>query len=65
MVANMIIVTMTGFFARADRIIFMADGEVLVDTTVDDFFDNPLNLRAQQFSKINHESDSKIKEWSP
>ena len=40
--------------------IFLADGEVLVDTTdVDDFFDNPSEPRAQQFlSKIiNHESD--------
>ena len=59
---NMIIVTHEMGFARevADRIIFMADGEVLVDTTdVDDFFDNPSEPRAQQFlSKIiNHESD--------
>ena len=49
-------------FARkvADRIIFMADGQVLVDTTdVDAFFDYPSEPRAQQFlSKIiNHESD--------
>ena len=49
-------------FARevADRIIFMAEGEVLVDTTdVNGFFDNPTEPRAQQFlSKIiNHESD--------
>ena len=59
---NMIVVTHEMGFARevADRIIFMADGEVLVDTTdVDDFFDNPSEPRAQQFlSKIiNHESD--------
>ena len=59
---NMIIVTHEMGFARevADRIIFMADGEVLVDTNdVDDFFDNPSEPRAQQFlSKIiNHESD--------
>lgn len=50
---NMIIVTHEMGFARevADRIIFMADGEVL--------FDNPSEPRAQQFlSKIiNHESD--------
>lgn len=63
---NMIIVTHEMGFARevADRIIFMADGEVLVDTTdVDNFFDNPSKPRAQQFlSKIiNHESD-KVKE---
>ena len=62
---NMIIVTHEMGFARevADRIIFMADGEVLVDTTdVDDFFDNPSEPRAQQFlSKIiNHESDKSI-----
>ena len=59
---NMIVVTHEMGFARevADRIIFMADGEVLVDTTdVDAFFDNPSEPRAQQFlSKIiNHESD--------
>jgi len=59
---TMIVVTHEMGFARevADRIIFMADGEVLVDTTdVDDFFDNPSEPRAQQFlSKIiNHESD--------
>jgi len=59
---NMIVVTHEMGFARevADRIIFMADGEVLVDTTdVDDFFDKPSEPRAQQFlSKIiNHESD--------
>jgi len=59
---TMVCVTHEMGFARevADRIIFMADGEVLVDTTdVDDFFDNPSEPRAQQFlSKIiNHESD--------
>ena len=59
---NMIVVTHEMGFARevADRIIFMADGEVLVDTTdVDAFFDKPSEPRAQQFlSKIiNHESD--------
>ena len=64
---NMIVVTHEMGFARevADRIIFMADGEVLVDTTdVDDFFDNPSEPRAQQFlSKIiNHESDKSNKE---
>ncbi|BBA92204.1 amino acid ABC transporter ATP-binding protein [Streptococcus ruminantium] len=62
---NMIIVTHEMGFARkvADRIIFMAEGEVLVDTTdVNGFFDHPTEPRAQQFlSKIiNHESD-KIK----
>ena len=51
-----------GGFARsvADRIIFMAEGQVLVDTTdVDGFFDNPTEPRAVQFlSKIiDHNSD--------
>ncbi|MET3557804.1 putative glutamine transport system ATP-binding protein [Streptococcus rupicaprae] len=59
---NMIVVTHEMGFARevADRIIFMADGEVLVDTTdVNGFFDNPTDPRAQQFlSKIiNHTSE--------
>jgi putative glutamine transport system ATP-binding protein len=49
-------------FARevADRIIFMAEGEVLVDTTdVSGFFDHPTEPRVQQFlSKIiNHTSE--------
>ncbi len=60
---NMVVVTHEMGFARevADRIIFMADGEVLVDTTdVNDFFDNPQEPRAKQFlSKIiNHTSDT-------
>ncbi len=59
---NMIVVTHEMGFARevADRIIFMADGQVLVDTTdVNGFFDNPTEPRAQQFlSKIiNHTSE--------
>lgn len=59
---NMIVVTHEMSFARevADRIIFMAEGEVLVDTTdVNGFFENPTEPRAKQFlSKIiNHESD--------
>lgn len=63
---NMVVVTHEMGFARevADRIIFMADGEILVDTTdVHEFFDNPQEPRAQQFlSKIiNHTSD-KVKE---
>ena len=50
-------------FARevADRIIFMAEGQILVDTTdVQSFFDNPTEPRAKQFlSKvINHTSDN-------
>lgn len=59
---NMVVVTHEMGFARsvADRIIFMADGEILEDTTdIDGFFDNPKEPRAQQFlSKIiNHTSD--------
>ena len=59
---NMVVVTHEMGFARsvADRIIFMAEGQVLVDTTdVDGFFDNPTEPRAVQFlSKIiDHHSD--------
>ena len=49
-----------GMNSVADRIIFMAEGQVLVDTTdVDGFFDNPTEPRAVQFlSKIiDHNSD--------
>ena len=53
---NMVVVTHEMGFARsvADRIIFMAEGQILVDTTdVDGFFDNPTEPRAVQFlSKI-------------
>ena len=60
---NMVVVTHEMGFARsvADRIIFMAEGQVLVDTTdVDGFFDNPTEPRAVQFlSKIiDHNSDN-------
>ena len=60
---TMAIVTHEMGFARsvADRIIFMAEGQVLVDTTdVDGFFDNPTEPRAVQFlSKIiDHNSDN-------
>ena len=59
---TMVVVTHEMGFARsvADRIIFMAEGQVLVDTTdVDGFFDNPTEPRAVQFlSKIiDHNSD--------
>ena len=59
---NMVVVTHEMGFARsvADRIIFMAEGQVLVDTTdVDGFFDNPTEPLAGQFlSKIiDHNSD--------
>ncbi|OFI48663.1 ABC transporter [Floricoccus tropicus] len=49
---NMLVVTHEMGFARnvADRIIFMADGEILQDTTdVAGFFDNPTDERAKQF----------------
>ena len=60
---NMVVVTHEMGFARsvADRIIFMAEGQVLVDTTdVDGFFDNPTEPRAVQvLSKIiDHNSDN-------
>lgn len=56
---SMIVVTHEMNFARevADRIVFMADGEVLEDRRdVDDFFEEPTNERAKQFlSKVtNH-----------
>ncbi|WP_430616437.1 ABC transporter ATP-binding protein [Enterococcus sp. DIV0176] len=56
---SMIVVTHEMGFAKevADRVIFMADGEVLEDSRdVKGFFDNPQEERAQQFiSKvINH-----------
>ena len=64
---NMIVVTHEMGFARevADRIIFMAEGKILVDTTdVKGFFDNPTEPRAKQFlSKvINHTSDNVAQE---
>lgn len=59
---TMVVVTHEMGFARsvADRIIFMAEGQVLVDTTdVDGFFDNPTEPRAAKFLSniINHHSD--------
>ena len=56
---SMIVVTHEMGFAKevADRVIFMADGEVLEDSRNGrDFFENPNEVRAQQFiSKvINH-----------
>lgn len=56
---SMIVVTHEMGFARevADRVIFMADGQVLEDSrNVKEFFENPKEERAQQFiSKvINH-----------
>ncbi len=55
----MIVVTHEMSFARevADRIVFMAEGQVLEDRRdVDGFFENPRDERAKQFlSKVtNH-----------
>ncbi len=52
---TMICVTHEMGFARkaADRVIFMADGEVVEDATPDEFFTNPQSARAKDFlSKI-------------
>ncbi|MEQ9764219.1 amino acid ABC transporter ATP-binding protein [Streptococcus jiangjianxini] len=61
---NMVVVTHEMGFARevADRIIFMADGQILEDTTdVLGFFDHPKEARAQQFlSKIINHSSEKV-----
>ena len=61
---NMVVVTHEMGFARsaADRIIFMAEGQVLVDTTdVDGFFDNPTEPRAVQFlSKIIYHNSDRV-----
>ena len=55
---TMIVVTHEMGFARevADRVFFMADGEVLEDRETIPFFENPKDVRAKQFlSKIiNH-----------
>ncbi|EJN94215.1 amino acid ABC transporter ATP-binding protein [Streptococcus ratti] len=61
---NMIVVTHEMGFARevADRIIFMADGEILEDTTdVQGFFENPKDPRAKQFlSKVIHHTSDRV-----
>jgi glutamate/aspartate transport system ATP-binding protein len=52
---TMMVVTHEMGFARkvADRVIFMDKGEIVEDTTKDDFFGKPRSERAQQFlSKI-------------
>lgn len=56
---SMIVVTHEMNFARdvADRVIFMADGQVLEDShDVEGFFENPKEARAQQFLNkvVNH-----------
>jgi glutamate transport system ATP-binding protein len=52
---TMLCVTHEMGFARraADRVLFMADGEIVEDATPDDFFSNPKSARAKDFlSKI-------------
>nr|WP_205781353.1 amino acid ABC transporter ATP-binding protein [Planctomonas deserti] len=52
---TMVVVTHEMGFARkaADRVLFMADGEILEDSTPAEFFDNPKSERAKDFlSKI-------------
>jgi glutamate/aspartate transport system ATP-binding protein len=54
---TMMVVTHEMGFARkvADRVIFMEAGEIVEDTTKEDFFGKPRTQRAQQFlSKILH-----------
>jgi len=48
---TMLVVTHEMGFARraADRVVFMADGQILEDTTPDRFFDNPTTERAKEF----------------
>jgi glutamate transport system ATP-binding protein len=48
---TMIVVTHEMGFARkaADRVVFMADGEILEDTDPESFFTNPQSERAKDF----------------
>ena len=48
---TMIIVTHEMGFARqvADRVVFMADGQIIEEGTPDHFFENPSNERVKQF----------------
>ncbi|GAB3561580.1 amino acid ABC transporter ATP-binding protein [Arthrobacter alkaliphilus] len=51
---TMIVVTHEMAFARqvADRVVFMADGRIVEDTTPDSFFDNPGTERARAFLRL-------------
>ena len=54
---TMLVVTHEMGFAKqvADRVIFMADGEILEDSPTEEFFENPKEPRARQFlSQIIH-----------
>jgi glutamate transport system ATP-binding protein len=48
---TMVVVTHEMNFARrvADRVVFMADGEIIEEGTPDDFFDHPKTARAKAF----------------
>ena len=48
---TMVVVTHEMGFARkvADRIVFMADGQIIEEGTPEHFFDNAQNPRVQQF----------------
>ena len=54
---TMVVVTHEMGFARrvADRVVFMADGQIVEENTPEEFFLHPQHERAQQFlSKIAH-----------
>jgi glutamate transport system ATP-binding protein len=48
---TMIVVTHEMGFARkaADRVVFMADGQIVEDATPEQFFTNPQSSRAKDF----------------
>lgn len=48
---TMVVVTHEMGFARqvADRVVFMADGQIIEEGTPDHFFENPSNERVKQF----------------
>ena len=48
---TMIVITHEMNFARrvADRVVFMADGQIVETGTPDEFFDRPKTQRAQEF----------------
>ena len=48
---TMIVVTHEMGFARkaADRVVFMADGQIVEDATPEEFFTNPKSSRAKDF----------------
>ena len=52
---TMVVVTHEMGFARevGNRVLFMADGKLLVDGTPEEIFENPMNPRLQEFlSKV-------------